>query len=79
MYAPPVLDGSGWARPPLCKKAITRPKSVNVDQEIMKIGIICSNLIEEPPLQHIFSYLVLVAFVEGDYSQEYKWARLMFS
>jgi hypothetical protein len=37
----------GPARLPLGNEATIQPKKVNFDQEIMEIGLICSNLIEK--------------------------------
>jgi hypothetical protein len=52
-----VLDGSGRARPP---QATTQPEKVLKfyhEIEIMKIGIICSTLIEKkPPLQQSWAF-----------------------
>jgi hypothetical protein len=41
-----VLDGSGQS---LSKKATTQPKHFYFDHEIMEIGLICSNMIENMP------------------------------
>jgi hypothetical protein len=57
---PPVLDGSGWACPPLSKKATTRPKSINFEHEIMEIGLIGSNLIEKATTRDILGRTLLL-------------------